>query len=171
MPTAASETAGRSAVWQQIVRDRLPLFGHRNVIAVVDSAYPAQSRPGVETVVTGALQIEVARTVLAEVGKARHVRPRIFLDRELEYVIEADAPGISRYREELRTLLGDTPVQAQPHEQIIAMLDKAAQLFNVLILKTDLVLPYTSVFVQLECGYWTDAAEQRLRGTMPSSQP
>jgi hypothetical protein len=27
-------------------------------------------------------------------------------------------------------------------------------------------MPYTSVFVELDCGYWSDAAEQRLRKAM-----
>jgi len=35
--------------------------------------------------------------------------------------------------------------------------------FNVLIIKTNLTLPYTSVFFQLECGYWNAAAEENLR--------
>jgi hypothetical protein len=37
--------------------------------------------------------------------------------------------------------------------------DTLAKLFNVLIIKTDLAIPYTSVFFQLECGYWNAEAE------------
>jgi len=32
------------------------------------------------------------------------------------------------------------------HEQIISRLDEAGQTFRVLIIKTDMTLPYTSVF-------------------------
>ena len=46
------------------------------------------------------------------------------------------------------------------------MLDEAGQTFRVLIIKTDMTLPYTSVFLQLDCGYWTAEAEKRLRETM-----
>jgi L-fucose mutarotase/ribose pyranase (RbsD/FucU family) len=42
----------------------LPLFGHRNWIVIADSAYPAQSRAGIDTIVSGASQIEAARTSL-----------------------------------------------------------------------------------------------------------
>jgi hypothetical protein len=28
---------------------------------------------------------------------------------------------------------------------------------------TNLTLPYTSVFLELDCGYWSPEAEQRLR--------
>ncbi len=171
-PERGTTAAARSIVtWRELLHQRLPLFGHRNMIAVVDAAYPWQSRPGVETVVTDSPQIDVVRAVLAEVAGTRHVRPRLFLDRELDYVAEQDAPGIHRYREELRPVLAGLPVESRPHEQIIALLDKAAELFHVLVFKTDLILPYTSVFIQLECGYWTDAAEQRLRQALPCSQP
>lgn len=67
-------------------------------------------------------------------------------------------------------ILAGLTVESMLHERIIARLDKTAELFNVLILKTNLVLPYTSVFIELECGYWTDAAEQRLRAAVPTTQ-
>ena len=53
-----------------------------------------------------------------------------------------------------------------PHEQIIHKLDQAAEMFRVLILKTDGTIPYTSVFFELDCGYWNADAEQRLRQAM-----
>ncbi len=49
----------------------LPLFGHRNWIVVADSAYPAQSKPGIETIVSGAGQVEVARRVLDAIDGQR----------------------------------------------------------------------------------------------------
>jgi len=36
----------------------------------------------------------------------------------------------------------------------------------VVIIKTDLVLPYTSVFMRLDCGYWSAEAESKLRDSM-----
>ena len=44
--------------WErQLSAALLPLFGHRNWIVVADSAYPAQSKPGIETIVAGEDQI------------------------------------------------------------------------------------------------------------------
>jgi hypothetical protein len=40
----------------------------------------------------------------------------------------------------------------------------------VLLLKTDLTLPYTSVFIRLDCGYWSDEAEQQLRAAIESQE-
>ena len=39
--------------WEQRLQHLLPLLGHRNWIVVADSAYPAQSNPGIETIYTG----------------------------------------------------------------------------------------------------------------------
>lgn len=155
------------AAWRQILKDRLPLYGHRNWIVIADSAYPAQARPAIETVDTGASQIEVVRAVLAELDHSRHVRPIVYTDAELKYVPEADAPGISAYREQLAQVLGSRAVTAIPHEQVIADLDKAGETFKVLILKTKLTVPYTSVFLKLDCAYWSADAEKRLRDAMP----
>ena len=77
--------------------------------------------------------------------------------------IETIAPGVAEYRARLKDVLKDRPVQVKPHEQIIAKLDADSEVFNVLLLKTDLVIPYTSVFLQLDCGYWNAEKEARLR--------
>jgi hypothetical protein len=49
---------------------------------------------------------------------------------------------------------------------IIEQLDQAGESFKVVIIKTDLVLPYTSVFIRLDCGYWSAEAEAALRESM-----
>jgi hypothetical protein len=149
--------------WELQLNALLPLYGHRNWIVVADSAYPAQSRPGIETVVSGAGQIEVARKVLDSIAAYKHIRSKIYLDHELEFVAESDAPGVSQYRNQLAALLKSVDTTTLPHEQIIAKLDQTAQLFRVLIVKTELAIPYTSVFFELGCGYWSSDAEHRLR--------
>jgi len=149
--------------WQQIVADRAKLYGHRNWIVIVDAAYPAQSRAGIETIATDAGQTEVLRHVLALLDRQPHVRPLVYTDAELPHVAEPDAPGIAAYRKELAGLLAGRSINTLPHEQIIAKLDQAGATFHILILKTKLTLPYTSVFLELDCGYWSDDAERRLR--------
>jgi len=154
---------GCSTNWRATLDERLPVYGHRNWIVVADSAYPKQSAAGIETIYTRAGQLDVLREVLAAVESADHVQPIIMVDAELEAVREQDAPGVDAYRAALKELLGDRPVKAMPHEDIIRKLDEASKLFNVLILKTDLAVPYTSVFIELDCGYWDAQREARLR--------
>ena len=164
--TSASAGKPQSNDWRARLHDELPLLGHRNWIAVVDSAYPLQTSAGIETVDTNADQLEVVKTVLYQLAKARHVRPIIFTDAELKAVPESDAAGVTAYREALTNLLGKTEAQSLPHEEIISRLDEAGKTFHILVLKTTLTIPYTSVFIRLECGYWSADAEKRLREAM-----
>lgn len=150
--------------WRPRVASELPLMGHRNWIAVVDSAYPLQNSAGLETVETDSEQLDVVRTVLDQISKTKHVRPVIFTDAELKFVPEVDAPGVTAYREALGHLLSGA--QSLPHEQIIAKLDEAGKTFHILVLKTRMTIPYTSVFLRLDCGYWNDEQEKRLRERM-----
>lgn len=152
--------------WELELHALLPLFGHRNWIVVADSAYPAQSKPGIETIVSGAGQLEVTRKVLDAVNASRHVRANVYLDKELEFVSEGDAPGVTRYRKELDELLAGTNKIPMLHEQIIAKLDQVSQVFRVLIIKTELTIPYTTVFFELGCAYWPGDAEERMRKAM-----
>jgi hypothetical protein len=62
-------------VWEQKVKEELPLMGHRNWIVIVDSAYPLQSAAGVETIDTGQDQFVVLDFVLDAIKNSRHVRP------------------------------------------------------------------------------------------------
>lgn len=167
--SAVASTASAQSDWKAELNRTLPLLGHRNWIVVADSAYPAQTADGVKTIATGAQQIEVVRAVLAAVEKARHVRGAVFLDAELPQVPEKFATGIDDYRTELKQALQGQQVTSLPHDEIIKQLDEAGKTFHVLLLKTDLTLPYTSVFVRLDCGYWSDEAEAALRKAMRPS--
>ena len=158
---AAAAFSGCS--WRQTLSRELQRFGHRNWIVVADSAYPCQSRQGIETRAVGGDQIEAVRRVLEAVDRAAHVRAVVYLDAELPAVAEEDAPGVDAYRSALDRLLEGRPVHSLPHERIIEKLDQAAKTFNVLIIKTDMTLPYTSVFLELDCGYWSKEAEEKLR--------
>lgn len=160
------QTGATSAGEQVKLREMLPLLGHRNWILIVDSAYPLQNSPGIETIETGARLPEVLRGVLDDIDRSIHVRPVVYLDAELPFIPEQDAPGVSQYRGELKGILGTRPVTSLPHEELLRKVDDVSRSYNVLILKTSETIPYTSVFLQLNCKYWSDDAEARLRATM-----
>jgi hypothetical protein len=162
-PDAPPPTRSPRADVERILKQVLPKFGHRNWIVVADSAYPSQARQGITTVYLGGDQLAAVRAVLAAADAARHVQPIIHVDAELKHVPEADAPGIEAYRRDLAKLLGDRQRHTEPHEEIIEKLDAAAETFHVLIFKTDMTLPYTSVFLELDCGYWGAEKEARLK--------
>lgn len=88
------------------------------------------------------------------------------MDAELPFVDEADAPGVTAFRSRLDKVLAGHPVESMPHEKLIAELDQASKGFRVVVLKTRLTVPYTSVFLRLNCKYWSDDAEKRVRAKM-----
>src|SRR4051812_14136701 len=90
--------------WKQVLSEHLPLYGHRNWIVIADAAYPAQSRAGIETIVSNAGQIEVLKEVLSALSSSRHVRPIVYTDREMNFLSEADVSGIDNYRQQLSAL-------------------------------------------------------------------
>jgi hypothetical protein len=75
-----------NANWEEILKNRLELYGYRNWHLVADSAYPAQSKPGIETIVADADHTTVLERVKTILGVCKHVMPNVYTDRELTFV-------------------------------------------------------------------------------------
>ncbi len=152
--------------WRHELKEQLQLHGHRNWILVVDAAYPFQSKPAIKTVATNGDQLDVVKEVLKAVDEAPHVYAEVFLDKEIDFVPEGEAKGIEEYRNELNQLLKGRNITKKLHEDLIATIDEAAETFHILVLKTNLTIPYTSVFLRLDCGYWNAEQESKMRKQM-----
>jgi RbsD/FucU transport protein family protein len=152
--------------WKARVAQSMPLMGHRNWVLIVDSAYPLQSSPGVETIETNANQLDVLRFVLGSVNSSIHVRPLIYMDKELPFVGDDDAPGATAYRNQVQKILADYTIESMLHERVINQIDETSKEFHVLVLKTTMTIPYSSVFIRLDCKYWSADAEKRMRQRM-----
>ena len=157
------EEADMAMTWEQKLTQELPALGHRNWIVVADSAFPLQISPGIEVVVSGEDHFAVLEKVFRAVDESRHIRPRIYLDKEFTYVTEDLAPGIDACRQRLDEMLKGREVSPVLHEELIARLDQVARTFRILMIKTNLTLPYTSVFLELDCGYWKPESEAKMR--------
>lgn len=76
LPACAPEKSGTDvpfrepAAWQEVLREKLPLLGHRNWIVVTDMAYPLQSRPGITTLYAAEPYPEVLKEVKERLEKA-----------------------------------------------------------------------------------------------------
>src|SRR5258708_16524880 len=108
--------------WEEVLRDRLQLFGHRNWLVIADSAYPAQTRQGVETIIADEEQATILSRALAILGRFRHIKPTIYLDKQLQIVSQQDAPGITAYRRQLESLFDGHQMHSLLHEEIISKL-------------------------------------------------
>jgi D-ribose pyranose/furanose isomerase RbsD len=156
----------KAPTWTDTLAAYIPALGHRNWIVVADSAFPLQISPGIETIVTNEDHFTVLAKVLKAVDAAKHLRPKIWLDKELGFVTEDLAPGADEARRRLDEVLkgrGATPVL---HEELISRLDQVGKTFKIVMVKTTLAVPYTSVFLELDCGYWPAEAEAKMREKM-----
>ncbi len=141
----------------------LPLLGHRNWILVVDKAYPLQSSKGISYLNSGEDLNKVLKEVLNLLEKAPHIRPIIYLDKELECMDDELCNGVSDFKITMQRICSNYTFKQIPHEDIFRRLDEAARLFNVVVIKTESLIPYTSVFIELDCGYWSEEKEKNLR--------
>jgi hypothetical protein len=155
--------AVKAPAWMDTLAGYLPALGHRNWIVVADSAFPLQISPGIETIATGEDHFAVLAKVLEAVDGARHIRPKIWLDKELSFVTEDLAPGADEARRRLDEALEGRGAQPVLHEELIARLDRAGKTFKIVMVKTTLAVPYTSVFLELDCGYWPSENEAKMR--------
>jgi len=156
--------------WKQILENDLHLLGHRNWILVVDKAFPEQSSPGMKYIYVEQDLLPTLKYVLDQVEVSSHVKPIVYRDKELSYITDEQVPGISAFRTESETLLEDRNVNTLLHDEVFEMLDESSSLFRTLVIKTNCTLPYTSVFIQLDCSYWDVTDESVLRATMSASE-
>jgi len=158
--------AAKAPAWMDKLAGYLPALGHRNWIVVADSAFPLQISPGIETIVTGEDHFAVLDKVLRAVDGAKHIRPKIWLDKELGFVTEDLAPGADEAKRRLDEALQGRGAAPVLHEELIARLDQAGRAFKIVMVKTTLAVPYTSVFLELDCGYWPAENEAKMRERM-----
>jgi D-ribose pyranose/furanose isomerase RbsD len=170
LPGRNLQAQSTTADWHARLEQEIPLLGHRNWILIVDSAYPLQVSPGVEIMETSADQLEVTQQVLAALDRSPHVRPIVHLDAELPFLHEQDAKGVTQYRSALNNVLKGREIQSASHEELLHTIDETSRTYKVLVLKTTSTIPYTSVFLQLDCRYWPAEAERKLREEMKSAR-
>jgi len=158
-----------SSDWKAIVQNRLLLYGHRNWIAVTDSAFPAYADPRIETIVVHEDLAPVLRYVAGAIASSHHVRATVFVDQELPFVDEHDFPGVSELRKQIAATFAKDQISSLPHNEIISKLDEAGKTFKILFIKTAGTTPYTSVFMRLDCGYLTDEGERKIRAAISAA--
>lgn len=163
---SVTPTRGNTMYWTQEFDHLLPLLGHRNWILVTDKAYPYQSAPGITTLDTKSTLPEVLENVVERLKTATHVTPVYYTDQELNYLTEEMAPGVEAHRQALARILAGAQTRTLLHDSVFSKLAEASKLFNVVILKTEGTVAYSSVFIELDCAYWNADKEKALRDKM-----
>jgi hypothetical protein len=165
-PTAPNPA---TADWQTTLQQRLPLYGHRNWIVVSDAAFPAYSQTGIETIVVNEDLASVLQYVAKAITSSKHVRAAAFVDQELPFVPEQSYPGVTHLREQINREFSKDILSSIPHAEAISKIDEAAKTFRVFFIKTNTTIPYTSVFMRLDCGYMTDEIDAQIKNRMAST--
>jgi hypothetical protein len=66
----------------------------------------------------------------------------------------------------LQEVLNGADVQTILHDSVFTKIDEASKLFKILVLKTEGTIAYSSVFLNLDCKYWTAEKESSMRQAM-----
>jgi len=156
-------TFEQKPTWQSAVARQSTQLGYRNWIVIAEASFPAHSRQGVKQVNAPADVPEVLDYVLNTLEQTQHVRPQIYTTRELRSVENDFAPGIEDLRKKLKiSLHGHEPTELD-QQSLLTLLEDANRSFEVLVIRTPTALPYSSVFLELQPGYWDADSETRLR--------
>ena len=150
---------------EKILDERLPLLGHRNWLLVVDKAFPLQNGDGIEVIYVDDEILNVLPLVKGKIEASTHVKPVFYNDLELDYLDNEAVAEVKQYREKLYQVLGPDCKKIL-HDSVFVKIDNASRLFKVLVIKTNEVIPYSSVFIELDCKYWSPRQEEELRKKM-----
>lgn len=155
--------------WQTVLQEKLPLLGHRNWIVITDMAYPLQTREGITTLYANEPYTKVLSTVKKMVDSSSHVYAHIYQDKELSFLEESLCPGINNLKTEMGNVLPSSEIISIRHDNLITHLDSISNLFEIVIIKTELTKPYTSTFFELDCKYWDSNKQTALNEKIAST--
>lgn len=156
--------------WKSSVNYQTGQLGYRNWIVIAEASFPAHSRRGIRQVNANAEIPEVVDYVLNALESTQHVRPKIYLPRELRAVENEFAPGIDQLRQQIIAALHAHEPTELDQQSLLTLLESSTQNFDVLVIRTPTALPYSSVFIELHPGYWDAESEDRLRERIQQEQ-
>jgi hypothetical protein len=136
---------------------------------VADSAFPVYAEPGIETIAANADFASVLKSVAGEIAASRHVRGTVFLDKEIEFVEEQDYPGVTALRRTIATTFPTDQVSSIPHSEAMSRIAQAGTNYRVPFIKTTGRIPYSSVYIRLDCGYMSEEIERKISNAMEAA--
>ena len=151
------------STWEAAVRRQVGQLGYRNWIVIAEASFPAHNRPGIRQMNAAVDVPQALDYVLKTLEQTENVRPQIYVSRELRSVENDFAPGIDELRKNLLNSLHGHETTELDQQSLLTLLEDASGSFDVLVIRTPTALPYSSVFLELQPGYWDVDSETRLR--------
>lgn len=162
LPSGCSFNHGGSS-WRDALAVQTAQLGYRNWIVIAEASFPAHSRPGVRQINANEEIPAVVDEVLRTLEQTEHVTPRIYVAREMRAVENDYAPGIDEFRKQLQGAMHAHETTELEQQSLMTLMEDTTKTFEVLVIRTTTALPYTSVFMELQPGYWSGDSEARLR--------
>lgn len=153
--------------WKKELLGEIAKLGSQNWIIIAEPAYPHPNSQYIQSMVIEESIPEVLHEVLLTMEELGHITPRIHITREISRITEDYAPGITVHQEQLKELIDRHDVIELPNEALTLSLHEAQKHYTILLLKTQTALPYSSVFIELDSGYWDGESETQLRQNQP----
>lgn len=152
-------------MWKDKFKEILPLLGHRNWVLIVDKAFPLQSGAGMIYMDSQSGITEVLSEVLGAIKASTHVKSIVYTDKELQFLSQIDDKEAAMVAS-IENALQGYEVKSMLHDDVFGKIDAASQLFKTVVIKTESDIAYSSVFIELDCGYWSEEKEMKLRKLM-----
>ncbi len=156
----------RQSPWKAAVHRHTSQLGFRNWIIIAEASFPALGRTGVMQVPANVEIPEALDYVLKDIDQSQHVKPSIFFTRESQVIDNDSAPGIDLLRQKVRQSIQEMATTTMEQDSLLTVLQDINRSFDVLIIRTNTTLPYSSIFIELQPGYWDAESEDKLRQRM-----
>ncbi len=152
--------------WLGTIRHELNYLGARNWVVIAEAAFPTSSRRGLRVIQVDAEIPDVLDGLEGVIEEKHHVKPRIYLTREIGEMPYDYAPGVKVHRSDIKDALHGRETLHLDNEMLMSLINNTSKSYRVLVIKTRTALPYSSVFVELGSGYWDAESEAALRKKM-----
>lgn len=156
--------------WRGAVDHQSAQLGYRNWIVIAEASFPAQNRPGMHQVAAPVEIPEALDYVLHVLEQTENVHAQAYVTRELRSVENDYAPGIEGFRKSLKSSLHGRETTELDQQSLLTLMEDANRSFDVLVIRTQSAMPYSSVFLELQPGYWDAESEARLRERIDREQ-
>lgn len=149
--------------WAKRLESEILRLGTQNWIVIADPAFPALSPDGITTLTTNLEAPQVLYLILQTIESQSSLKPKIAITRESLVLSEKIAPGIDEYRKMLKLVMPKAEPEFLSQNVLRLLIEGAKKKFRILVIKTNTQLPYSSIFIELDNGYWDEQAEEALR--------
>lgn len=162
----AKKTDRNAPTWANTIKQEILKLGNFNWIIIAEPTFSNFKPKGITTLTIDASSPEVIKQVFNIIERNGHVDGKIYFSKESRFLTEKQTPGITQFKTKRDKALSGRKTRALNHAALEILLIEAKQKHRILIIKTNTLLPYSSVFIELESGYWHSESETALRKPM-----